>query len=116
MPFNYEMPVLVVDDVPAMQEIIGAVARKAGFSDIENVATGRAALERLKHGRTTIVIAHRLSTIRGADRIAVLDGGQIAGMGTHAELLAGNALYRALYRPQSGPEPAAAASMHEGAG
>ena len=46
-----------------------------------------AALRRLRAGRTTIVIAHRLSTVRDADRILVLDGGQIAAQGKHEDLL-----------------------------
>ena len=45
------------------------------------------ALEKLMQGRTTIVVAHRLSTIRTADRIAVIDGGELAELGTHAELV-----------------------------
>jgi ABC-type multidrug transport system fused ATPase/permease subunit len=53
------------------------------------------ALRRLMKGRTTIVIAHRLSTIRDADKIAVLDGGEIDA-GRHEELLARNELYREL--------------------
>jgi ATP-binding cassette subfamily B protein len=53
-----------------------------------------AALKRLRAGRTTIVIAHRLSTVRDADRILVLDGGQIAAQGRHDELLKTSLLYR----------------------
>jgi ABC-type multidrug transport system fused ATPase/permease subunit len=53
-----------------------------------------AALRRLRAGRTTIVIAHRLSTVRDADRILVLDGGQIAAQGRHDELLQSSELYR----------------------
>jgi ABC-type multidrug transport system fused ATPase/permease subunit len=53
-----------------------------------------AALRRLRAGRTTIVIAHRLSTVRDADRILVLDGGQIAAQGRHEELLESSQLYR----------------------
>jgi ATP-binding cassette subfamily B protein/subfamily B ATP-binding cassette protein MsbA len=53
-----------------------------------------AALRRLRAGRTTIVIAHRLSTVRDADRILVLDGGQIAAQGRHDELLKSSLLYR----------------------
>jgi ABC-type multidrug transport system fused ATPase/permease subunit len=53
-----------------------------------------AALKRLRAGRTTIVIAHRLSTVRDADRILVLDGGQIAAQGRHDELLKSSTLYR----------------------
>jgi len=53
-----------------------------------------AALKRLRAGRTTIVIAHRLSTVRDADRILVLDGGQIAAEGRHDDLLKTSLLYR----------------------
>jgi ATP-binding cassette subfamily B protein/subfamily B ATP-binding cassette protein MsbA len=53
-----------------------------------------AALRRLRTGRTTIVIAHRLSTVRDADRILVLDGGEIAAQGRHEELLKSSQLYR----------------------
>jgi ABC-type multidrug transport system fused ATPase/permease subunit len=55
------------------------------------------ALSRLVKNRTTIVIAHRLSTIRDADKILVLDGGQIVAHGKHEELLLENDLYRELY-------------------
>jgi len=53
-----------------------------------------AAIRRLRAGRTTIVIAHRLSTVRDADRILVLDEGQIAAQGRHEELLETSDLYR----------------------
>ncbi|MBM2826002.1 MAG: transporter ATP-binding protein [Dehalococcoidia bacterium] len=55
------------------------------------------ALNRLLEGRTSFVIAHRLSTIRNANRILVLDGGQIVEEGTHQELLDMGGLYAALY-------------------
>jgi ATP-binding cassette, subfamily B, bacterial len=55
------------------------------------------ALRELMKNRTTIVIAHRLSTIRDADKIIVIDGGEIVGQGNHEELLRENKLYRELY-------------------
>ncbi len=55
------------------------------------------ALERLMAGRTTFIIAHRLSTIRSADQILVLEDGQVAERGRHAELLARGGLYAKLH-------------------
>ena len=55
------------------------------------------ALKKVLHGRTAIVIAHRLSTIRGADKIVVLDAGQIVEIGTHETLMARKHLYFELY-------------------
>ena len=55
------------------------------------------ALDRLIAGRTTFLIAHRLSTIRGADRILVIDRGELVEAGTHEELLLQGGLYRELY-------------------
>jgi ATP-binding cassette subfamily B protein/subfamily B ATP-binding cassette protein MsbA len=58
------------------------------------------ALHRLMAGRTTFVIAHRLSTIRAADRIVVLDAGQVVETGTHHELLAAGGHYATLWNLQ----------------
>ena len=55
--------------------------------DVETEKQIQEAIGRLIKGRTTFAIAHRLSTLRNADRLIVLDGGQIAEMGTHAELM-----------------------------
>jgi subfamily B ATP-binding cassette protein MsbA len=64
------------------------------------------ALANLIEGRTVFVIAHRLATVMKADRIVVVDGGQIAEMGTHKELLAQKGLYNRLHALQvSGGEP-----------
>ncbi len=54
----------------------------------------------LAEGRTTILISHRFSTVAMADRIAVLDAGEIVEYGTHRELLEKNGSYAALYRLQ----------------
>jgi ABC-type multidrug transport system fused ATPase/permease subunit len=58
------------------------------------------ALDRLLHGRTSVVIAHRLSTVRNADVICVVQAGQIVERGSHDELLALNGLYATLYARQ----------------
>lgn len=58
------------------------------------------ATDRLTEGRTSIVIAHRLSTIQKADKIVVLDQGEIKEYGTHSELLQQNGYYKKLYDMQ----------------
>jgi ATP-binding cassette subfamily B protein len=68
--------------------------------DSENERKVQAALEALMKDRTTLVIAHRLSTVQNADRILVLDGGQIVAQGPHAELMRTSELYQKLARRQ----------------
>ena len=59
------------------------------------------ALDNLMKNRTVFVIAHRLSTVINADKIVVLNGGEIVEQGTHEELLKlENGAYRALYNAQ----------------
>jgi len=65
--------------------------------DNESEALVQEALERLMQGRTTFVIAHRLTTIVNADRIVVLNEGQVVEEGSHSQLMACDGLYHRLY-------------------
>lgn len=70
--------------------------------DARSESLVQAALENLMRGRTTFVIAHRLATIRRADRILVIEHGEIVQQGRHAELLSQEGLYRELFELQFG--------------
>ncbi|MVZ98290.1 ABC transporter ATP-binding protein/permease [Sphingorhabdus sp. IMCC26285] len=68
--------------------------------DSRTEAEIQSTLDRISVRRTTIIIAHRLSTIVDADRILVLEAGQVAEQGTHAELLAKDGLYAEMWARQ----------------
>jgi ATP-binding cassette, subfamily B, multidrug efflux pump len=68
--------------------------------DSESEALIQHAIDKLIAGRTSIVIAHRLSTIRKANKILVLDAGEVKEMGTHAELMAKQGHYYQLHKMQ----------------
>ncbi len=70
--------------------------------DPETEALIQDAVERIQHGRTSVVIAHRLSTIENADRILVLHHGEVREQGTHAQLMAKGGVYWRLYKLQVG--------------
>ena len=82
-----DAPILVLDEATAN-------------IDTETELLIQDALERLTQGRTSIIIAHRLQTIQEADRVLVLDQGQVAEIGNHEELLAAEGLYATLHALQ----------------
>jgi ATP-binding cassette, subfamily B, multidrug efflux pump len=84
-----DAPILILDE-----------ATSALDSEVE--AAIQETMDKVMAGRTVIAIAHRLSTIARMDRIVVLDRGRVAEEGTHAELLARNGLYAALWTRQVG--------------
>ena len=77
-------PIVVLDEATA-------------FTDPENEAVIQESVAGLVNGKTLIVIAHRLSTITAADKIMVIDQGNIAAEGTHEELLTKSPLYKKLW-------------------
>lgn len=72
--------------------------------DTETDTRIRSALQERTSGTTTIIIAHRITSLSRADKIIVLDSGRIVEMGTHAELIAQNGVYRRVYDLQSSVE------------
>ena len=79
-----DAPIVVLDEATA-------------FADPENEAMIQKAFAVLTKGRTVIMIAHRLSTVVGADRIIVLDSGNVVEQGTHEELLKADGLYARMW-------------------
>ena len=72
--------------------------------DVATEARIQDALTRVRTGRTTFVVAQRISSVLTADKILVLDDGQVAAAGDHRTLLASRALYREIYASQLEPE------------
>ncbi|MDK2935704.1 MAG: ATP-binding cassette, subfamily bacterial IrtA/YbtP [Eubacteriaceae bacterium] len=82
--FLKDAPIVVMDEATA-------------FADPENEHLIQAALSALSHGKTTLLIAHRLTTVVKADRILVVDQGQISEVGTHQELLNKGGSYKKMW-------------------
>jgi ATP-binding cassette, subfamily B, bacterial MsbA len=82
--------------------------------DTESEAAVQAALANLIEGRTVLVIAHRLSTVRRADRIAVMEDGNLTELGSHEELIALGGTYNRLYNLQFGEADLALVEAAEG--
>ncbi|MBP3634264.1 MAG: ABC transporter ATP-binding protein [Oscillospiraceae bacterium] len=80
-------PVLILDEATSALDSVTEAKLQKTF-------------DALAQGRTTIVIAHRLSTVRQADRIAVIEDGRIAELGSHTELMDKNGVYAALVQTQ----------------
>lgn len=78
-------PVLILDEATSALDTVTETRIQKAF-------------DKLAEGRTTVIIAHRLSTIRGADRIILIDDGEIKEDGTHQELMAKGGQYAQLYR------------------
>ena len=80
-------PVLILDEATSALDSVTEAKLQQTF-------------EKLSQGRTTIIIAHRLSTVRNADRIAVIENGRVAELGSHHELMEKNGTYAQLVRTQ----------------
>ena len=83
-----EAPVLILDDC------FSSVDTETEERILRHLAASRA-------GRTTLIVSHRVSTVRRADRIAVIDDGRIAELGSHEDLMAHGGFYARLERVQS---------------
>jgi ATP-binding cassette, subfamily C, bacterial CydC len=82
-----DAPVLVLDESVSQLDVLSEAEVRAG-------------IDAVRAGRTTLIVAHRLSTILTADRIVVMDNGQVAGSGRHADLLQTCPPYRRLVQAQ----------------
>ena len=80
-------PVLILDEATSALDSVTEAKLQQTF-------------EKLSQGRTTIIIAHRLSTVQNADRIAVIENGRVAELGSHHELMEKNGAYAQLVRTQ----------------
>ncbi len=94
--FLKDAPILVLDEATSALDAESEREVQKALESLMGLSGGE------RGQRTTLVIAHRLSTIRGADRIVVLSGGQVAEVGRHDELIARGGEYARLYRIYEG--------------
>jgi ATP-binding cassette subfamily B protein len=78
-------PILILDEATSALDTVTEARIQGAF-------------DKLAEGRTTIIIAHRLSTIKGADRIVLIDDGEIKEEGTHEDLMKIGGQYASLYK------------------
>jgi ATP-binding cassette subfamily B protein len=95
-----DAPIVILDEATA-------------FTDPENETKLQESIANLTKGKTLLVIAHRLSTIKNADRIVVLNNGQIEDMGTQEELMERSPLYNRMWQAHIGARNWAAGNLKE---
>ncbi len=95
-----DAPIVILDEATA-------------FTDPQNEEKIQKAIMRLSKGKTLLVIAHRLSTVKNADQIAVLEKGNVVGLGTHDELVTNCPLYERLWHAHTGAKKWALSSKRE---
>ncbi len=98
-----QIHLLHIEDDSVDRMVVERVLKKMEVvATVHHASNGEEALDKLMVGRTSFVIAHRLSTIRKADKIIVIDKGEVRESGTHEELmLLNNGMYQSLSRMQT---------------
>lgn len=96
-----DAPILLLDEATAYVDAENEARIQEALTELMNPASGKP--------KTLLVVAHRLGTIAGADQIVVLHEGEVEGIGTHAQLLAGGGRYAAMWKAFAAAEEGIAA-------